>query len=90
MQGFHDFVLFGTVALASLMSGAVYNAFGWAALNWVALPATLALRAGAVAAGADASRGQAAAGPPEASSRRPVEIRSKSQQNLDDAGFSSA
>ena len=41
MQGFHDFVLFGTVALASLMSGAVYNAFGWSALNWVALPATL-------------------------------------------------
>ena len=41
VQGFHDFVLFGTVALASLMSGAVYNAFGWSALNWVALPATL-------------------------------------------------
>jgi predicted MFS family arabinose efflux permease len=37
-QGFHDFVLFGSVAFASLMSGAVYNAWGWNMLNWVILP----------------------------------------------------
>lgn len=38
VQGFHDFVLFGFVAFASLMSGAVYNAHGWEMLNWVAFP----------------------------------------------------
>ncbi|WP_269930241.1 MFS transporter [Aminobacter sp. HY435] len=38
VQGFHDFVLFSTVALASLMSGAVYNAYGWDMLAWVVFP----------------------------------------------------
>ncbi|TIO74608.1 MAG: MFS transporter [Mesorhizobium sp.] len=38
VQGFHDFVLFGSVAFASLMSGAVYNAWGWTMLNWVVFP----------------------------------------------------
>lgn len=38
VQGFHDFVLFGAVALASLMSGAVYNAYGWDMLNWMVFP----------------------------------------------------
>ncbi|WP_306118595.1 MULTISPECIES: MFS transporter [unclassified Roseitalea] len=38
VQGAHDFALFGTVALASLMSGATLNAFGWATLNWILLP----------------------------------------------------
>jgi predicted MFS family arabinose efflux permease len=38
VQGFHDFVLFGSVAFGSLMSGAVYNAWGWNMLNWVVLP----------------------------------------------------
>ncbi|TIW32964.1 MAG: MFS transporter [Mesorhizobium sp.] len=38
LQGFHDFVLFGSVAFASLMSGAVYNAWGWAMLNWLVFP----------------------------------------------------
>jgi predicted MFS family arabinose efflux permease len=38
VQGFHDFVLFGSVAFASLMSGAVYNAYGWEMLNWVVFP----------------------------------------------------
>jgi MFS family permease len=37
-QGFHDFALFGSVAFASLMSGAVYNAFGWEALNRAIFP----------------------------------------------------
>ena len=41
VQGFHDFVLFGSVAFASLMSGAVYNAWGWEMLNWVVFPVTV-------------------------------------------------
>lgn len=40
-QGFHDFVLFSSVALASLMSGAVYNAWGWEMLARVVLPVAL-------------------------------------------------
>ena len=39
-QGFHDFILFGSVAFASLSSGIVYNAFGWDMLNWVIFPVT--------------------------------------------------
>ncbi len=38
VQGFHDFVLFGFVAFASLMSGQVYNGWGWDMLNWIVLP----------------------------------------------------
>ena len=37
-QGFHDLVLFGSVALASLLSGTTLNAIGWDALNWTILP----------------------------------------------------
>jgi MFS family permease len=47
VQGFHDFVLFGSVAFASLMSGAVYNAYGWDMLNWIAFP-VIALCLGAL------------------------------------------
>lgn len=36
--GFHDFVLFGSVAFGSLMSGTVYNIWGWDALNWIVFP----------------------------------------------------
>ncbi len=36
--GFHDFVLFGSVAFASLMSGTVYNIWGWDMLNWIVFP----------------------------------------------------
>jgi MFS family permease len=36
--GFHDFVLFGSVAFASLMSGAVYNSYGWDMLNIIVFP----------------------------------------------------
>lgn len=39
-QGFHDFVLFSSVACASLMSGGVYNAYGWEMLNWMVFPVT--------------------------------------------------
>jgi len=51
VQGFHDFVLFGSVAFASLMSGAVYNSFGWDMLNWIVFPVTAICL---VALGADA------------------------------------
>ena len=47
MQGFHDFVLFGSVAFASLMSGAVYNAWGWDMLNWIVFPVTRVCLVGA-------------------------------------------
>lgn len=40
VQGFHDFVLFSLVAFASLMSGQVYNAWGWDMLNWIVFPVT--------------------------------------------------
>jgi predicted MFS family arabinose efflux permease len=40
VQGLHDFVLFGSVAFGSLMSGAVYNAWGWEMLNWIVFPVT--------------------------------------------------
>ena len=42
VQGLHDFLLFSTVAIASLMSGQVYNAFGWDMLNWVIFPVSVA------------------------------------------------
>ena len=37
-QGFHDFVLFSSVATASLLSGTTLNLLGWDALNWAVLP----------------------------------------------------
>ncbi len=42
VQGLHDFVLFGSVAFGSLMSGAVYNAWGWDMLNWIVFPVSVA------------------------------------------------
>lgn len=36
--GLHDGILFGSVALASLSSGLVYNWWGWNMLNWVVFP----------------------------------------------------
>ena len=37
-QGVNDFILFGSVALASLLSGHTLNAWGWDFLNWVIFP----------------------------------------------------
>ena len=37
-QGFNDFLVFGSVALASLSSGLTLNAFGWDWLNWIVFP----------------------------------------------------
>lgn len=41
VQGFHDIVLFGTVALSSFASGKVFTAFGWHAMNLVIWPVAL-------------------------------------------------
>ena len=41
VQGFHDIVLFGTVALASFSSGKVFAAYGWAVMNLVIWPVTV-------------------------------------------------
>ncbi|MCA1262509.1 MFS transporter, partial [Nitratireductor aquimarinus] len=38
VQGVHDFILFSTTAFASLMSGQIYNAFGWNMLAWIVIP----------------------------------------------------
>ncbi|MCU0830187.1 MAG: MFS transporter [Rhizobiaceae bacterium] len=46
VQGFHDAILFGSVAVASLMSGVVYTLSGWNALNLTVFPvAALSLAA---------------------------------------------
>lgn len=43
-QGANDFFLFGSVALASFLSGQTLNAFGWEFLNWMVFPiVTMAL-----------------------------------------------
>jgi MFS family permease len=38
VQGLNDFLVFGTVALASLASGALHSVFGWTAVNYGVLP----------------------------------------------------
>ena len=38
VEGLHDFLLFSIVSFGSLMSGRVYNAFGWDMLNWIIFP----------------------------------------------------
>ncbi len=37
-QGANDFIIFGSVAFASLMSGQTLNAYGWDFLNWIIFP----------------------------------------------------
>ncbi|GEO84613.1 MULTISPECIES: MFS transporter [Alphaproteobacteria] len=41
VQGFHDIVLFGTVALSSFSSGKVFSAFGWSVMNLVIWPVAI-------------------------------------------------
>lgn len=41
VQGFHDIVLFATVALSSASSGQVFTAYGWELMNFVIWPVTL-------------------------------------------------
>ena len=38
VQGLNDFLVFGSVALASLSSGRLFSTVGWERINWVALP----------------------------------------------------
>jgi len=38
VQGFHDIILFGTVALSSFSSGQVFTAWGWSLMNLVIWP----------------------------------------------------
>ena len=59
VQGFHDFVLFGSVACASLLSGMVYNAWGWEMLNWMVFPVTVLCFVALGALKLTASRGSA-------------------------------
>ena len=40
-QGLNDFLVFGSVALASLLSGVTLNTLGWDWLNWVVFPVCL-------------------------------------------------
>ena len=40
-QGANDFILFGSVAFGSLMSGQTFNAYGWDALNIVVFPVVI-------------------------------------------------
>ncbi len=42
VQGFHDIILFSTVALASYASGLVFNTYGWNAMNLIIWPVTIA------------------------------------------------
>ena len=39
VQSFNDFLIFGTMALGSFSSGKLLLTLGWAAVNWVVLPA---------------------------------------------------
>ncbi len=41
VQGFHDIVLFGLVALSSFSSGKVFTAYGWSFMNLVIWPVTI-------------------------------------------------
>jgi MFS family permease len=41
VQGFHDIVLFGTVALSSFSSGKMFFAWGWSVMNLVIWPVTI-------------------------------------------------
>lgn len=62
VQGFHDFVLFGLVALASFLSGVVYNQWGWDMLNWVVFPVVALCVAGLLGLRAVSRREELAAG----------------------------
>lgn len=37
-QAANDFIVFGTVALASLFSGVLFSTVGWASINWALMP----------------------------------------------------
>jgi len=35
VQGFNDFLVFGSVAIASFSSGTLFNSVGWSVINWL-------------------------------------------------------
>ncbi len=41
VQGFHDFVLFGSVAMSSLFAGKVLDSYGWNTVNMIIFPVVL-------------------------------------------------
>ncbi len=41
VQGANDFILFSTVAFSSLMSGYVFNNYGWDAINYIIFPTVI-------------------------------------------------
>ncbi len=41
VQGFHDIILFATVAISSFSSGKVFTAWGWSVMNMVIWPVTI-------------------------------------------------
>ncbi len=41
VQGFHDIVLFGTVALSSFSSGKIFTAYGWSMINLAIWPVAI-------------------------------------------------
>jgi MFS family permease len=45
VQAFNDFLVFGSMAVASFSSGQLLEAFGWAAVNYVVFPTILAAAA---------------------------------------------
>lgn len=47
-QGANDFIVFGSVAIASLMAGQTLNAYGWDFLNWVIFPVVAICLAGLI------------------------------------------
>lgn len=44
-QAVHEFLLFGSVALASLMSGVIHENWGWQTLNYIVIPALVLISA---------------------------------------------
>ncbi len=59
VQGFHDFVLFGSVALSSLFAGKVLDDFGWNTVNGVIFPVVFICLAALAALTFSARKGRA-------------------------------
>lgn len=55
-QATHDFIMFGAVATASFSSGALLDAYGWAAVNLAAIPFLALTMAAIVAYGSSRTR----------------------------------
>lgn len=62
VQGFHDFVFFDSLALASFLSGVVYHEWGGDTLNWLVSPVAALSLAGLAALRLVAKRERPASG----------------------------